>query len=413
MANGFRYPEARVAGPIRSRATSIGRARSVARFFEVEAAGGILLLAATAAALLWANSPVADSYEELSEEVRPWVNDGLMVLFFFVVGLEIKREVVSGQLSTARAAALPVVAAVGGMVVPAAIYLLLNPTAPTRDGWGIPMATDIAFAVGVLTLLGPRVPPALKVLLLALAVVDDIGAIVVIAVAYTDDLSAGWLGLAGLGLAAAAVLRRAGVWFLPLFVVIGLFVWLATLESGIHPTIAGVALGVLVPERARSIRRRRTVPVAERLEDALHPWVSYGVVPLFALANAGIPLSAESIADAAASTVTAGVVAGLVVGKVAGILGASAVAIRLGIGRLPAGIGWRHLAGLSALAGIGFTVSIFVTGLAFEGQSLQDEAKVGVLVASVVAASIGAAILLAGQPASDAAVSTRKSASSE
>jgi NhaA family Na+:H+ antiporter len=432
--------------------------RPVARFLAVESAGGILLLAATVVALVWANSPWQASYDDLwhteiavqvggttvSDDLRHWINDGLMALFFLVVGLEIKRELVTGQLSSRRDAALPVVAAIGGMVVPAALYLAINAGGAGSDGWGIPMATDIAFAVGVLALLGDRVPASLKVLILALAIVDDVGAIVVIAGFYSDGISAGWLALAVAGLLGVVLLRRARVWYLPVYVGVGVFVWFATFQSGVHATIAGVALGLLAPARPFlaeidadriadelsadhdveaaevrdiSFRIRESVSVAERLEDALHPWTSYVVVPLFALANAGIPLSAAALEDAAGSRITLGVIVGLLVGKAVGVLGAATIAVRLGIAARPAGVTTRHLAGLAVLAGIGFTVSIFITGLAFESESLQDEAKVGVLVASVVAATVGVLLLrgAGGQDelaASDAAVDTRNSARS-
>jgi NhaA family Na+:H+ antiporter len=309
------------------------------------------------------------------------------------------------------------------------------------------MATDIAFAVGVLALLGSRVPAALKVMLLALAIVDDIGAIVVIAAFYTEEISFGWLALAVAGLASVVVLRRARVWYPPVYIAVGIFVWFATLESGVHATIAGVAFGLLTPARPFldevdadriadelsadhqvdatevrdiSFRIRESVSVAERLEDALHPWTSYVVIPIFALANAGIPLSADTIRDAAASPVTIGVILGLVLGKTLGVLGAVALAVRIGVGALPAGITRRHIAGMAVLAGVGFTVSLFITGLAFEQQALQDEAKVGVLVASALAAAIGSVVLLgaprpageADQDASAAAVDTRNSARS-
>ena len=407
----------------------------VARFLEIEASGGILLLAATVVALVWANSPWDASYADLwhtevsftvgdltvAEDLRHWVNDGLMAVFFFVVGLEIKGEVVHGQLSTRRAAMLPALAAVGGMVVPAALFLALNGGGEGSAGWGIPMATDIAFALGVLALLGDRIPGGLQVLLLALAIVDDIGAIVVIAVAYTDDLSPGWGAAALAGLAVFVLLRRARVWYPPLYLVVGLWVWFATLESGIHATIAGVALGLLTPARPLmsrpdadriadelsadrtvdaadvqdiAFRIRESVPVAERLESALHPWTSYVVIPIFALANAGIPLSTEVVGDAAGSAVAVGVVVGLVIGKVVGVLGASWLAVRAGIGELPDGVGWRHITGMAALAGIGFTVSIFISGLAYDDEALVDQAKLGVLAASVIAAGLGSALLV-------------------
>jgi NhaA family Na+:H+ antiporter len=410
-------------------------ARPVARFMEVEAAGGLVLLAATVVALVWANSPWSGAYESLwhtrlgidlgsfrlEEQLGHWVNDGLMVLFFFVIGLEIKGELVSGQLSTLRDAALPAIGALGGMVVPALLFAAFNAGGPGASGWGIPMATDIAFAMGVLALLGDRVPSPLKVLLLGLAIADDVGAIVVIAVFYSSHIDARWLVAAVAGLLAIVVMRRWRIWYQPAYVVVGVAVWLCTLQSGIHATIAGVALGLLAPAKplipeseaarlpaalpgeadvtARTIRPvefrlRETIPVAERLEHRLHPWTSYVVIPVFALANAGIAINAGAVRDAASSAIGLGVVVGLVVGKVVGITGAIWLAVRLGVGRLPDGVVNRHVVGLASLAGIGFTVSIFVTGLAFDDAGRQGEAKLGVLAASVLAAVLGSALLV-------------------
>lgn len=410
----------------------------VVRFLEIEAAGALLLLLATAVALIWANSPWSGGYESLwgtevafevgsfhlSESLGHWVNDGLMAVFFFVVGLEIKRELVGGQLRERHDAALPAAAALGGMVVPAVIFLVVNLGGDT-EGWGIPMATDIAFAVGILALFGDRIPAGLKILLLGLAIVDDIGAIVVIAVFYTDQIDLGWLAAAGGGLAVVVLMRRASVWYAPAYALVGAAVWLCALESGVHATIAGVALGLLAPARplmpeleadhladrlsqdrdvtaaevrAMSFELRESVSVAERLEERLHPWTSYVVIPVFALANAGIPLSADSLGDAARSRVTLGVVLGLVVGKVLGVSTATWLAVRLGVARLPLGVTWRHIVGMAAVAGIGFTVSIFVAGLAYEdGSALQDQAKVGVLAASVLAAVTGSLLLRGGR----------------
>jgi NhaA family Na+:H+ antiporter len=409
-------------------------ARPVQRFLHVEAAGGIALLAGTIIALVWANSPWADSYHDLwetrlafdlgghvvADDLRHWVNDGLMALFFFVVGLEIKQELSEGgHLATVKDATLPAIAALGGMVVPAAIYAVINAGGDGSAGWGIPMATDIAFALGVVALLGSRVPTPLKVMLLALAIVDDIGAIVVIAVFYSDDIHAGWALAALAGLALVAVLARIRVWYRPVYAVLGFAVWFATFESGVHATIAGVALGLLAPARPllpdsassaitaelsedhdvtvaevrrASFRLRESVPVAERMQDALHPWTSYVVIPVFALANAGVVLSRDVLADAAASPITIGVVVGLVVGKFVGITGAVALATRLKLGRLPEGVSMRHVRGIAALAGIGFTVSIFISGLAFDDGGA-DEAKIGVLVASALAAVVGTLLL--------------------
>jgi NhaA family Na+:H+ antiporter len=407
----------------------------LARFLLTEASGGQVLIMATVVALVWANSPWSAGYRQLwgtellldvgpvhlAEDLRHWVNDGLMTLFFFVVGLEIKRELVAGQLRSARDAALPALAALGGMVVPAAIFVAITAGTGAGGGWGIPMATDIAFAVGVLVVLGDRVPASLKVLLLGLAIADDIGAIVVIAVAYSDDLQARWALAAAAGLVVVVLMQRARIWFVPAYVVVGTIVWACTLESGVHATIAGVALGLLAPARpllaeleadrvadrlssdtqvtaedvrAISFELRESVSVAERIELLLHPWTSYLAIPVFALANAGIPLSASALSDAAGSRVTLGVVAGLVIGKVVGVSAFTWLAVRAGLARLPDDLTWRHVIGMAGLAGVGFTVSIFVAGLAYIDPALQDEAKIGVLVASVMAAALGSALLL-------------------
>jgi NhaA family Na+:H+ antiporter len=409
-------------------------ARPVTRFLAVEAAGGALLVVAAVVAVVWANSPWSASYESLwsselsvsvaghgiTEDLRHWINDGLMTLFFFVIGLEIKEELVSGQLRHPRDAAVPVVGALGGMLVPAALFLAFNLGGPGESGWGVPMATDVAFAVGVLALLGSRVPTELKVLLLGLAIIDDVGAILVIALVYSDGVDLGALAVAVLGLGLVVVFRQVRVRYLPVYVVVGSMVWLALFESGVHATIAGVALGLLAPARPFlpevdadriagelsgdehvtagevrdiSFRLRESVPVTERLQDLLHPWTSYLIVPLFALANAGVPISASGLSDAATSPVTAGVVVGLVVGKVLGVSGAILLAVRLGIGRLPETVTVRHVLGLAAVAGIGFTVSLFITALAFDDPARTDQAKIGVLAASVLAALIGIAIL--------------------
>ncbi|HEU4868161.1 MAG TPA: Na+/H+ antiporter NhaA [Actinomycetota bacterium] len=410
-------------------------ARPLRTFLHTEAAGGIVLLVATVAALGLANSPLAEGFEkiwqtelrlsvgafELTEDLRHFVNDALMAVFFFVVGLEIKREIVLGELSDRRKAALPAIAALGGMVVPAAVYLLFNAGGPGSAGWGIPMATDIAFAVGVLALLGSRVPSGLKVFLLSLAIVDDIGAILVIAVFYSHGFQLGWLIGALVLLAGIVVLRRLKVTWTPLYVLVGAGVWFATFESGIHATIAGVALGLLTPARpadprgykdvyretglleeqpdaqslrAVSLQATEVVSVAERLEYLLHPWTSYAVIPLFALANAGVRLSLDTLGDAMSSPVALGIAAGLVLGKIVGISSAAWIAVKLNLGRLPAGVSWRVILGGSAVAGIGFTVSLFIAGLAFTESQLVDEAKIGVLVASVVAGTLGALLLL-------------------
>ena len=410
-------------------------ARPITRFLHIEASGGILLAAAAVVALVWANSPWSDTYEDLwstvltvdlgghhvTEDLRHWINDGLMALFFFVIGLEIKQEMTDGQLASPRAAFVPAAGALGGMVVPAAIYAALNAGGDGSVGWGIPMATDVAFALGALALLGSRVPTQLKVMLLGLAIVDDIGAIVVIAAFYSEGIDVPWFLAALTGLLAVYLCRRARVWFMPVYVALGIFVWFATFESGVHATLAGVALGLITPARpllppvdadriadalssdtdvtaeeirAVSFRLREAVPVTQRLQDLLHPWTSYLIVPLFALANAGMAVRGDTAADAVSSPITLGIVGGLVLGKLLGVAGAIAAAVRWGGGRLPDGVTGRHVLGMAGIAGIGFTVSLFVAGLAFEETpGLEDKAKLGVLVASCLAAVVGGAIL--------------------
>jgi len=425
--------------------------RPIVAFVNTEASGGIVLLAAAAIALAWANSPWDEHYFDLwhahlamdvnlfsiEEDLGHAVNDGLMAIFFFVVGLEIKRELVHGELSSPRRAALPVAAAIGGMVVPAILYTALNLGGDGEKGWGIPMATDIAFAMGLLALLGRRAPLSLKVFLLALAIVDDLGAILVIALFYTETISfeaAMWAVLIALAIIAAS---RAGVRSVDVYVVLGIVFWVAVYKTGVHATLAGVVLAALTPSRPRFDQRqfeanamdllvgyrhardrgerdeaqqllrqfealsRDTESPLDRLEHTLHPWVSYLVVPIFALANAGVVLTADLVEDAASSAITHGVVLGLVLGKPLGILAASYLAVRTGLAELPANTGYSHLLGIGLVAGIGFTVSLFITGLAFDDALLVDEAKVGILGASLVAGVAGFLYLwfLPGEPA--------------
>ncbi|MYA75922.1 MAG: Na+/H+ antiporter NhaA [Acidimicrobiaceae bacterium] len=408
--------------------------RPLRKFLRIQAAGGILLLGATVCALIWANSAYSDVYHEILEThisieigshvlldlpIEAWINDALMAIFFFVVGLEIKREFVVGTLRDPRAAALPAIAAIGGMVVPAGIYFFFNPSGMGADGWGIPMATDIAFAVGVVSLLGNRVPSVMKVFLLTLAIVDDIGAIAVIAIFYTSDLSIGWLLAAVAAIFVVIGMRRAGISWTPAYVVVGFFMWFAVHDSGIHATIAGVILGLLAPARplnevqpdeepvlsalrgdanAMVVRRANVelkdqVSVVERLEDLLHPVSSFLIIPIFALANAGIELSTETISDAATSPVTIGIAFGLVFGKLIGVTLATWLSVKSGLTSLPPSTTWTHVVGLAATAGIGFTVSLFIAGLAFS-DPLLTEAKIGIVGASLVAAVIGSSILL-------------------
>lgn len=392
---------------------SIRDSRSVSavrRFLETETAGGYLLLAAAAVALIWTNSGMASSYSDLwsteleipalgeSRDLSHWINEGLMTLFFLVVGIEIKRELVEGELRDRRRAMLPIAAAFGGMVCPALIYLAFNHSGVAARGWGIPMATDIAFALGVLALLGSRVPRSLTVFLLSVAIVDDLGAIVVIALFYTSAID--WLpvlaSVASIAAATALCRRPFGGSTAGLICVggLGLLAWAFLLQSGVHATLAGVALGVALPLRSPAVRgegRSRKTPrtpgVSERLEARVHPWSSFVVLPLFALANAGV--SFGSGPDISGSGVFFGVFLGLVAGKALGIAGFSLLALRLGLGRLPRGVRVPHLWGVGVLGGIGFTVSLFITDLAFGPGEPAPDAKLAILAASVTAAVLG------------------------
>ena len=369
------------------------------RFASSEAAGGVVLLICTAIALAWANSPWQYAYDsllhhallvgpasfQLELSVHEWINDGLMALFFFLVGLEIKREMLIGELASVRRAALPIAGAIGGMVLPAALYLLLNGTGSGARGWGIPMATDIAFALGVVALLGPRVPLALKVFLAAVAIVDDIGAVLVIAIFYTASISRVCLAVAAVVLVALVILNRAGVRGATPYLIFGIALWVAVLLSGIHATVAGVLLAMTIPARARS---ENEASLLERLEHFLHAPVAFFIVPLFALANAGVRLGGAS-SSGLSMTVLGGVAVGLVVGKPLGITLASWLAVRSRIASLPDGVSWRLLQGVSWLGGIGFTMSLFVGALAFTDPALLDSAKLGVLLASCIAAFMG------------------------
>ena len=371
-------------------------------FLHDEAAGGIVLVIGALVAVVWANSPVSESYADfwgqyltigwgpaaITEDLQHWVNDALMAVFFFVVGLEIKRELAIGELHDPRAAALPAAAAVGGVVVPALIFVALTSGA-AGAGWGIPMATDIAFAVGVLALLGDRVPAGAKLLLLSVAIVDDIIAITVIALFYTDTVSLAWLAGAVAGLVLVVVLRRVGVTAIWPYAVVGVAVWAATLESGVHATIAGVALGLLTP--AGDVGGRN---VLATLEHRLHPWSAFVVVPLFALANAGVGFGGGVLGEAATSALPWAIALGLVVGKILGISGAVWLAVRTGLGRLPQGVSNLHVVAVAAIAGIGFTVSLFIADLAYNDVTLTETAKIGIFAGSLVAAVIGSTLMV-------------------
>ncbi len=415
-------------------------------FAHKQSSGGIILIAATVIALIWANSPWGESYVALwhtkltvgagdyfiSKDLTHWINDGLMAVFFLVVGLEIKREVLVGELSSVRNAALPVAAALGGATVPALIYLLINAGTEGSAGWGIPMATDIAFALGVLALLGQRAPTTLKVFLTALAIVDDIVAVLVIALFYTSEISWGALGVGAVFLAALVVANLLGVGRTLVYAVLGAGLWLCFLLSGVHATIAGVLLAFTVPavsfidpgaflERSRYVLDRfekagekgenvltneerqaalhalnhatyKLEPPLHELEHALHPWVVFAIMPIFALANAGVPLGGD-LAATLTSPVALGIVAGLVLGKQLGVTLVAWLAVRGGLSELPRGIGWRHIYGAGWLAGIGFTMSLFISDLAFPDGSLVEDAKLGILAASLIAGVVGWTIL--------------------
>jgi NhaA family Na+:H+ antiporter len=411
------------------------------KFLHVEAASGVMLLICTIVALVLANSRWSEGFLalwqtkltfalgsfEMSHSLKHWINDGLMAVFFFVIGLEVKREMVLGELRDIRRALLPIFAAIGGMIAPAGVYLALQAGQPGQRGWGIPMATDIAFVVGCMAVLGPRVPHGLRILLLSLAIADDIGAILVIAIGYTEHLHWGALlaGIAGLG--TVLVMLRLGVRSLGLYAVLAVLIWLAFHESGVHATIAGVILGIMtpaeaylstsifgrvldrarevlhgewdsVPHRAEKVRQfqwaaRETLSPLEYLEGTLHPWVGFLIMPVFALANAGVPIHVSDFADPVALAVGAG----LLIGKPLGIVVLSWLVINIGLAQLPPGVSWGALTGGGFLAGIGFTMALFIAGLALDGEPL-DAAKVGILGASALAAAIGMITLLSRLP---------------
>jgi NhaA family Na+:H+ antiporter len=373
---------------------------ALSRFLHIEAVSGVVLLLAAAVALIWANSPASASYHAIwhapltigigpyvsEQSLHFWINDALMAVFFLVVGMEIRREIHEGALASFQLAALPLAAALGGVLVPALIYTALNTDPTTLRGWAVPTATDIAFAVGVLALLGRSIPGNVRVLLLALAIIDDIVAVLIIAFFYSGGLDFSGLLVAGLGVAMVLGLQQIGIGSAWAYVLPGAVLWLGLLQTGAHPTLAGVVLGLMTP--VLPVRMRGQAPVL-RVQMALHPWVAYGVMPLFALANAGVTLDGVDLASGNAQAVTLGVVLALVLGKPLGVLGASWLAVRLGLCRLPSGVTWSGVGLVGLLAGIGFTMSIFIATLAFDDPQLLGAAKLGVLLASLVAAVLG------------------------
>ncbi|MEJ2510426.1 MAG: Na+/H+ antiporter NhaA [Anaerolineales bacterium] len=421
-------------------------------FVKAESFSGILLISFMLIALLWANSPLSASYESLwqtqvnvsvgsfkiDKPLLLWINDGLMAIFFFVVGLEIKRELLVGELSSLRQALFPIAAAIGGMVFPAAIFLLINAGQPGESGWGIPMATDIAFALGILALLGKRAPLPLKVFLTAVAIVDDIGAVLVIALFYTDKIVWASLGLAALVFVALIVLNRLGVRKPLPYALLGIILWVAFLKSGVHATVAGVLLAMTIPasttinrkgfldrvrqyledfelegirngERFTTKKQRALLQGIEdcthgveaplqRLEHSLHPWVAYFIMPVFALANAGVDLRTD-ILGALSNPITIGIILGLVIGKQIGVFLMAWIVTRIGVSKKIIGVTWKQIYGAALLAGIGFTMSLFISNLAFSDPIMLANAKVGILVASFISAGAGWLVLSRnGQP---------------
>ncbi|WP_374763510.1 Na+/H+ antiporter NhaA [Yunchengibacter salinarum] len=373
-------------------------------FIRLEVAAGLILIFAALAALIASNSPLAGWYDRLLETpmiiqvgtfalAKPlllWINDGLMAVFFFLVGLEVKREVLQGELSSVESSALPALAALGGMAGPALIYAALNwQGGATLDGWAIPAATDIAFALGILALLGPRVPATLKILLLAIAIIDDLGAIVIIALFYTDNLSLGMLIGAGIGIAVLIGLNRLNVLKLAPYVLTGVVIWALVVKSGVHATLAGVLVAFTIPLGPREDAAGSPL---HRAEHALHPWVAFMVVPIFGFANAGVSFDGVALADLA-KPVPLGIALGLFAGKQIGVMAMVALVRLTGLGALPAGTRWPHLYGLACLTGIGFTMSLFIGTLAFDTPEMLNQVRLGVLVGSVASALLGFLVL--------------------
>lgn len=369
--------------------------RPIEVFLQLEAASGIILLICTVVALAIANSPLLSVYHGVLHfhfaglSIHEWINDGLMTIFFFVVGMEIKREMVKGELATAKKAALPLAAAFGGMVVPAIVYYTFNPIYPDIKGWGIPMATDIAFAVGVLTLFGKRVPFSLKIFLLALAIVDDLGAVLVIAFFYTKTISGMALGIAAILFFSVVLLQKAGIQSKLYYLLVGALAWLAILKSGVHATIAGVIIGFLTP--VKPFAEEQKAPLDE-LVTMLHPWVSYFIMPIFALSNAGVALVGADVGALMSTGIFKGVFGGLLFGKPIGIFVAAWLAVKLKIASLPSGVTWPQIFGLGILGGIGFTMALFIGGLALYPEQV-DTAKLGILMASLCASLAGLLVM--------------------
>lgn len=371
----------------------------IKEFLKVESSSGIVLGTAAVLAFIIANSSLSSLYFSVLDlnifglTLRYWINDGLMAIFFFVVGLEIKKELVLGHLNSPKKAALPMAAAIGGVLFPAAIYLAFNQTPPSSNGWGIPMATDIAFALGVLALFGKKVPLSLKIFLLAVAIVDDLAAILVIAFFYTGAIKGAGLGIAALALGAAAMLRFSGVKNYFYYVLIGSIVWVGFLYSGVHATIAGVLLGLLTPTKFPTDKNtNNTYSPLEDLVHKVHPWVSFAIMPIFAFANAGVNLTGVDFTEVIISPVSLGIILGLLIGKPLGVFLVSYLAVSFKLASLPKGLNWGHILGVGFLAGIGFTMSLFISSLALPAE-LEINSKTGIIFGSILSGLIGSFIL--------------------
>ncbi|TDI90962.1 MAG: Na+/H+ antiporter NhaA [Candidatus Dadabacteria bacterium] len=378
---------------------------AIREFLKLESASGIILVGAAVLALIISNSPLSSLYDlfldtpveirigalHLAKPLLLWINDGLMAIFFLLIGLEVKREILDGQLSSISQVALPGIAAIGGMAIPALIYILFNiSNASALNGWAIPAATDIAFALGILALLGSRVPLSLKLFLLTLAIIDDLGAIVIIAIFYSGDLSVTSLIFAGVAIAALFAMNLLGVKRIAAYVVVGLILWICVLKSGVHATLAGVILAFAIPLRTKE---DEPCPLRE-MEHSLHPWIAFGIMPIFAFANAGVSLEGMSFGSLF-EPIPIGIALGLFLGKQAGVFGFSLAAVKLGLAKLPSDINWRMIYGTSVLCGIGFTMSLFISTLAFDSSITDDaaSARIGILVGSFISAIAGYLIL--------------------
>jgi NhaA family Na+:H+ antiporter len=384
-------------------------------FMQMEASAGLVLMGVAVLAMIAANTGFAGAYEaflntkirvgigefEIYKPALLWINDGLMAIFFFLIGLEIKREVLKGELSSFDKAVLPIIAAIGGMAIPGLVFVMINWGTPENlNGWAIPAATDIAFALGVLALLGTRAPLSLKVFLLAVAIIDDLGAIVIIAVFYTSELSTNALTLSMLGFALAVALNRMGVQRTAPYLIIGIFMWVFVLKSGVHATLAGVLIALTIPMKEKDGDKS----LLYKMEHALHPWVAYLILPVFAFANAGVNLQGLSL-ESLTQPLTLGIAAGLFVGKQIGVLGATWISVKSGLARLPEGVGWAQVYGVACLTGIGFTMSLFIGSLAFGAADTMNAVRVGVICGSILSGLLGFAVLYraAGKPATAAA----------